>query len=173
MRKMLIALIVALATVLTPAFVTTAPAAHAAAKTAAVIKTPEPMVNYYYNKQKLDPRCMKGRVICISMKQRMLTYVVNGKRVVAMQARFGSRKYPTRRGVFYVYAKYVHYRSRAYGSQMPYSMFFDNGRAVHYSANFASVGYRSTSHGCANVRDMKALKYLYTYVPMGTKVVVY
>ena len=78
-----------------------------------------------------------------------------------------------REGVFHVYFKDPDHVSRLYGSAMPYSMFFSGGQAVHYSSDFASVGYAGASHGCVNVRDYDGLAHLYSQVQVGDTVVVY
>jgi lipoprotein-anchoring transpeptidase ErfK/SrfK len=56
---------------------------------------------------------------------------------------------------------------------MPYSMFFDGGQAVHYSSDFAAVGYAGASHGCVNIRDYDGVAHLYDQVRVGDTVVVY
>ena len=56
---------------------------------------------------------------------------------------------------------------------MPFAMFFSDGQAVHYSPDFASVGYNGASHGCVNVRDHDGVAWLFDQVVVGDKVVVY
>ena len=121
----------------------------------------------------LDPRCLTpGKVICVSKTTSQLVFVVDGKPQFSMSARFGRPGMETREGVFSVYFK----TTMAKGvdeSDMPYSLFFSGGQAVHYSANFARVGYNWGSHGCVNVRNMEKLQALYAAAPVGTKVVIY
>ena len=77
--------------------------------------------------------------------------------------RFGaSSDTPTREGVFHVYLKDADHVSQLYGSAMPYSMFFSGGQAVHYSSDFAAVGYDGASHGCVNVRDYDGVAWLFS-----------
>ncbi len=121
----------------------------------------------------LDPRCLTGRVMCISKTTRSLTWVVDGKAQLTMAARFGPASEPTREGVFSVYFKSADWVSRTYGSAMPYSMFFSGGQAVHYSSSFARVGYNGNSHGCVNIRNWDGIAWLYSQVRLGDKVVVY
>ncbi|WP_435860873.1 L,D-transpeptidase family protein [Streptomyces nigrescens] len=121
----------------------------------------------------LDPRCMRGRVICISKRSNTLTWVVNGRIVSAMDVRFGSQYTPTREGTFRITFKSRHHVSTLYHTAMPYAMFFSGGQAVHYSADFAAHGYRGASHGCVNVRDKQKIAALFHTVKGGTKVVVY
>ncbi|MFF8862702.1 L,D-transpeptidase family protein [Streptomyces sp. NPDC015139] len=120
-----------------------------------------------------DPRCMTGRVLCISKTSRTLRWMVDGRTVSTMSVRFGSQYTPTREGVFRVYWKSRHHVSTLYHSSMPYAMFFSGGQAVHYSYDFAARGYAGGSHGCVNVRDETAVAALFAQVRGGDKVVVY
>ncbi|WP_374193564.1 L,D-transpeptidase family protein [Streptomyces sp. BSE7-9] len=120
-----------------------------------------------------DPRCMTGRVMCISKSSRTLRWMIDGRTVSTMPVRFGSEYTPTREGVFRVYWKSRHHVSTLYDSPMPYAMFFSGGQAVHYSSDFAARGYAGASHGCVNVRDEDAIARLYEQVRDGDKVVVH
>ncbi|WP_277439733.1 L,D-transpeptidase family protein [Streptomyces sp. SPB162] len=122
---------------------------------------------------KLDPRCMTGRVLCISKTSRSLSWVINGKVQTTMDVRFGSQYTPTREGQFKVDFKSRDHVSTIYHSSMPYAMFFSGGQAVHYSSDFAARGYAGASHGCVNVRDKAAIASLFDQVKAGDKVVVY
>ncbi|MEV7612341.1 L,D-transpeptidase family protein [Streptomyces sp. NPDC089799] len=120
-----------------------------------------------------DPRCMTGRVMCISKESRTLAWMIDGKVVSSMDVRFGSENTPTREGVFKVDRKERKWTSTLYHTSMPYAMFFSGGQAVHYSADFAARGYAGASHGCVNVRDMGKVSALFDQVTVGDKVVVY
>ncbi|MFC9298417.1 peptidoglycan-binding protein [Streptomyces sp. NPDC057011] len=120
-----------------------------------------------------DPRCMTGRVMCISKESRTLAWMIDGKVVSTMDVRFGSENTPTREGEFKVEWKAKDWTSTIYHTPMPYSMFFSRGQAVHYSADFAARGYAGASHGCVNVRDKGKLSALFDQVQVGDKVVVY
>ncbi|MCZ4120716.1 L,D-transpeptidase family protein [Streptomyces sp. H39-S7] len=122
---------------------------------------------------KLDPRCMTGRVLCISKTSRSLSWVIDGKVQTSMDVRFGSQYTPTREGLFKVDFKSRDHVSTIYHSSMPYAMFFSGGQAVHYSSDFAARGYAGASHGCVNVRDKAAIASLFNQVKAGDKVVVY
>ncbi|WP_438492335.1 L,D-transpeptidase family protein [Streptomyces asiaticus] len=122
---------------------------------------------------KPDPRCLTGRVLCISKTSRTLAWMVNGRVVSAMDVRFGSEYTPTREGLFQVNFKSRDHVSTIYHTPMPYAMFFSGGQAVHYSADFAARGYSGASHGCVNVRDKKKIAALFDRVKAGDKVVVY
>lgn len=120
-----------------------------------------------------DARCMTGRVMCVSKSTSMLTWVIDGQPQYQFPVRFGSADLPTREGVFPVYRKAREIRSNIDQSLMPFSMFFSGGEAVHYSPNFARVGYAGNSHGCVNVRDWNGIARLYAAVNLGDKVVVH
>ncbi|MFI5759973.1 MULTISPECIES: L,D-transpeptidase family protein [unclassified Streptomyces] len=120
-----------------------------------------------------DPRCMTGRVMCISKESRTLAWMIDGKVVTTLDVRFGSENTPTREGEFAVEWKAKDWVSTLYHTPMPYSMFFSKGQAVHYSADFAARGYAGASHGCVNVRDKAKLATLFDAVKVGDKVVVY
>ncbi|NEA99775.1 murein L,D-transpeptidase [Streptomyces sp. SID13726] len=120
-----------------------------------------------------DPRCLTGRVLCISKNSRTLRWMIDGRTVMTVPVRFGSVGTPTREGVFSVYWKSRHHVSTLYDSPMPYAMFFSGGQAVHYSADFAAHGYSGGSHGCVNVRDEAAIADLFAQVRSGDKVVVH
>ncbi|MFI8102436.1 peptidoglycan-binding protein [Streptomyces sp. NPDC086023] len=120
-----------------------------------------------------DPRCMSGRVMCISKESRTLAWMIDGKVQMAFDVRFGSENTPTREGQFSVEWKAREWTSTLYHTPMPYAMFFSRGQAVHYSADFAARGYAGASHGCVNVRDKAKLSSLFDQVKVGDKVVVY
>ncbi|MFJ8072702.1 L,D-transpeptidase family protein [Streptomyces sp. NPDC096176] len=124
-------------------------------------------------KAKLDPRCMTGRVMCISKTTRTLSWMIDGKVLSTMDVRFGSQYTPTREGVFNVGWKSRDHVSTIYDTPMPYAMFFSGGQAVHYSSDFAARGYNGASHGCVNVRDKGKIAALFDQVRTGDKVVVY
>ena len=121
----------------------------------------------------LDRRCRTGRVMCVDKSTRTLTWVVDGKPLMVMWARFGGPGRETREGTFRVSRKYEYVISNLYFTPMPYSMFFSGGQAVHYSSNFARLGYASSSHGCVNIADHAQVKSLFFKVRVGDKVVVH
>ncbi|MER6913815.1 L,D-transpeptidase family protein [Streptomyces sp. NPDC000594] len=122
---------------------------------------------------RLDPRCLNGRVLCVSKATRSLSWVVDGTVRATLDVRFGSEYTPTREGVFQVFWKSRHHVSTLYDTPMPYAMFFSGGQAVHYSADFAAQGYNGASHGCVNVRDKAGIAALFAAVRTGDKVVVH
>jgi peptidoglycan hydrolase-like protein with peptidoglycan-binding domain len=123
----------------------------------------------------LDARCRTGRVLCIDKTSRTVRWVVDGHVRLSLDARFGStlNDTPTREGLFHVYLMDADHVSKLFGSSMPYSMFFSGGQALHYSSDFATVGYYGASHGCVNIRDYDGLQWLFSQVRVGDAVVVY
>ncbi|WP_241267493.1 L,D-transpeptidase family protein [Streptomyces scabichelini] len=122
---------------------------------------------------KPDPRCMTGRVMCISKTSRTLRWMIDGRTLSTVDVRFGSQYTPTREGEFSVNFKSRHHVSTLYDTPMPYAMFFSGGQAVHYSSDFAATGYNGASHGCVNVRDEGKIAALFAQVRTGDKVVVH
>jgi peptidoglycan hydrolase-like protein with peptidoglycan-binding domain len=121
----------------------------------------------------LDARCRTGRVMCVDKSSRTIRWVIDGKVIKTMDVRFGGPSTPTREGVFSVGYKSRDHHSKLYDTDMPFAMFFSGGQAVHYSPDFASVGYNGASHGCVNVRDYNGIAWLFDQVEVGDKVVVY
>ncbi|MCD4524096.1 L,D-transpeptidase family protein [Nocardioides sp. cx-173] len=121
----------------------------------------------------LDRRCLTGRVLCIDKTSSTLRWVVDGRVLKTMDARFGGAATPTREGLFQVTYKSRDHVSSLYETSMPFAMFFSRGQAVHYSPDFAAVGYDGASHGCVNIRDHDGVAWLYDQVRVGDEVVVY
>jgi peptidoglycan hydrolase-like protein with peptidoglycan-binding domain len=121
----------------------------------------------------LDSRCLTGRVICVDKSTRSVRWVVEGKVKYWMEARFGRASMPTREGVFSINRKSRDHVSSIYESSMPLAQFFSGGQAVHYSPDFAAVGYDGASHGCVNVRDWDLAERLFNDTRIGDRVVVY
>lgn len=121
----------------------------------------------------IDPRCMTGRSLCIDKSANALRWIVDGDVLMTFDVRFGCVGTPTREGAFSVYWKSREHVSSLYDSEMPFAMFFDGGQAVHYSSDFAAVGYSGCSHGCVNVRDYDGIAALFDQVVVGDKVIVY
>ncbi|MFK4084319.1 L,D-transpeptidase [Kribbella sp. NPDC020789] len=152
---------------------TTAQAATVAPKTAVAVPQKAVAKTKYIGRYHLDPRCMKGRVMCANKKTHKLVYLINGKTVYVLDVRFGGSKTPTRNGQFKVYRKSKNHVSSLYKSKMPYAMFFSGGQAVHYSSDFKARGYNGASHGCMNIRDKAKLAKIFAQIKIGDKVVVY
>ena len=114
----------------------------------------------------------RATTICVDMRQRLVRLVRDGEVALTMDARFGIAGQETRPGSFRVTSKSRDHVSTLYGTAMPYALFFDGDRAVHYSAFFARDGYAGASHGCVNVRDRAKARSLFDAVRVGTPVIV-
>ena len=134
-----------------------------------------PVANDTGEIQQLDPRCMTGRVVCVSMDQKLVSLVINGEPVTTRATRFGMPGYETRRGDFRILMKMWDEVSHIFGTRypMPYSTYYDAGFSLHFSDNFADVGYESGSHGCVNIRDYSYQKWFFEQVHEGDRVVIY
>ena len=122
----------------------------------------------------LPRRCTEvDRAICIDKTTKLLRYVRKGKVVMTLDARFGAPGMETGEGTFQVNSKSRNHTSSKYRTWMPFAMFFNGDEAVHYSPDFASVGYIRGSHGCVGVRNIEKAEELFDMVPEGTRVYVY
>ncbi len=125
--------------------------------------------------QDLDPRCATGKVVCISKQQRRMSYVVDGKVRFTREARFAMPGWDSPEGSFRIWYMNSDTVSTIFGERtpMPYAVFYDGNVAIHFSQDFADKGYDSGSHGCSQLRDYQAAKWLYEQVKVGDRVVVY
>ena len=82
-------------------------------------------------------------------------------------------------GTFAISRKYKDYTSKAYGAEMPYSMFFSaDGKAIHGTQWATLRSYFHTyvsgavgSHGCVGLTREDA-KTMFEWAPMDTRIVV-
>jgi hypothetical protein len=126
------------------------------------------------NSVNLPSRCeTSGRVLCVDKSKRKLYYVKAGKIIKTADARFGCRGMRTREGTFRVRWKSRNHFSSMFHSPMPYAMFFSGGQAVHYSPDFARVGYNGCSHGCVNIRSRGTIAWIFDQIRVGDRVYVY
>ena len=125
--------------------------------------------------QELDPRCAEGKVVCISKAQKKMSLVVDGQVLFTREARFSRPGWESPTGVFRIWYMNQDTVSTIFGERtpMPYAIFYDGNVAIHYSDDFAQVGYEGGSHGCSQLRDYQAAKWLFEQVKRGDKVVVY
>jgi hypothetical protein len=120
-----------------------------------------------------DRRCLTGLVICVDKQTHTLRLVRDGRTELTLAVRFGAGAHPTRDGTFHIFAKDRHHVSSLYpGLQMPYSLFFSGGEAVHYSPVFAEQR-RGHSHGCVETLDEAGTRKLFEATKVGDPVVVY
>ncbi len=125
--------------------------------------------------QALDPRCTQGKVVCVSKAQRKMSYVVDGKARFTREARFSGPGWDSPEGEFRIWYMNSETVSKIFGERtpMPYAVFYDGNVAIHYSQDFADKGYEGGSHGCSQLRDYQAAKWLYEQLKVGDRVVVY
>lgn len=125
--------------------------------------------------QALDSRCTTGKVVCISKRQKKLSYVVDGKVLFTRDARFSRPGYDSPEGAFRIWYMDSDTVSKIFGERtpMPYAIFYNDNVAIHFSDDFAQKGYDSGSHGCTQLRDYQVAKWLYEQVKIGDRVVVY
>ncbi|WP_051208807.1 L,D-transpeptidase, partial [Propionicicella superfundia] len=118
----------------------------------------------------LDSRCTTGRAICVDKTARKVYWVVNGRIQKTLDARFAMPGYATPTGSYKVYRKvYLDYSRTYNNAKMPFSIYYQGGRAVHYSYGFAAQGYNGGSHGCVNLRDWAGAEWLYNQARVGDK----
>ncbi|MEI8081110.1 MAG: L,D-transpeptidase family protein [Actinomycetes bacterium] len=115
----------------------------------------------------------KGKTVCVDMTQKVLRLYKDGKVLKTIDARFGGPGNETHAGLFRVFEKRLHDYSQLYKTPMPYSAYFDGGRALHYSMYFDAQGYNGASHGCINIGSRAEAKYVFNFVRIGTRVKVY
>jgi peptidoglycan hydrolase-like protein with peptidoglycan-binding domain len=125
--------------------------------------------------QALDTRCLTGKVVCISKRQKKMSYVVNGQAQLTRAARFSRPGYDSPVGEFRIWYMNQDTISKIFGERtpMPYAIFYLGNVAIHYSDDFARTGYASGSHGCSQLNDYQSAKWLYEQVKVGDRVVVY
>ena len=120
-----------------------------------------------------------SKEIRVYIDRQILVAVENGNEVYQFDIVTGRDGKETTAGTYQVLRKHKKYTSKAYGSEMPYSMFFtEDGKAIHgtqmatlrsylHSYLTQSVG----SHGCVGLTDDNALA-LFEWAPVGTPVIV-
>ena len=127
------------------------------------------------------------RIEVTSWNQKLVAYDDNSK-VFEFDCVLGDRMTPTRAGSFRITRKDPHHISGQSGRPMPYSMFFDQGRAIHggthvdirHLAMRAGLGEldsvlpdskKIASHGCVNL-NLGDAQHLYEWATIGTPVTV-
>jgi hypothetical protein len=115
---------------------------------------------------------LDGKVIIINQPHQIGAAYDLGKKILDFDVLTGDCETPTYAGIFRVELKSRHHISRRYGTQMPYALFFDRGRAIHEG----DVPPRKTieewaSHGCVRSRIAVAKK-LFKWANIGTTLVI-
>ena len=117
--------------------------------------------------------------IQVFIERQILVALEDGEEVYSFDVVTGREEKETTVGKYKIFRKHKKYTSKAYGSEMPYTMFFtEDGKAIHgtqmatlrsylHSYLTESVG----SAGCVGLTDDNA-KALFDWAPVGTIVVV-
>ena len=120
-----------------------------------------------------------NKEIHVFIEEQVLIAFENGEEVYNFDIVTGRDGKETEAGKYRVFRKHEKYTSKAYGSEMPYTMFFtEDGKAIHgtqmatlrsylHSYLTESVG----SQGCVGLTDDNA-QALFEWAPMGTAVIV-
>lgn len=88
-------------------------------------------------------------IIAVTKRDQKMVVTVDGKPKYSWWVSTGMRGFDTPRGHYKVSWLDEHHKSKQYNdAPMPYSIFFDNGRAIH---GFAGGTGRPASHGCVRL----------------------
>ena len=88
-------------------------------------------------------------VVTVTKSDQRMVVAVNGQPRFKWQVSTGKRGFDTPRGSYKVSWLDEHHKSKQYNdAPMPYSIFFDNGRAIH---GFAGGVGGPASHGCVRL----------------------
>jgi len=120
-----------------------------------------------------NKRISPARWIEIDLSEQRLRAYEGKKLVYSFRTSTGKRSTPTPRGSFRIDSKYRTHRMRGSGydiSDVPYTMYFYNGYAIHGAYWHNRFG-TPVSHGCVNLPVKQARK-LYNWTSVGTEVVV-
>lgn len=137
----------------------------------------------------------EGAAIDISKKDRkvrLLTLRSDGsvRTHITLEARFGGPNYPLKDGKHQTNKPLVDYQSTngqfrvtrkvrdevstyVADAEMPFSIYYYRGEAIHFSKSFKDEGYNGSSHGCVNVRDRKQAEHLFKDTREGYFVLVH
>ncbi len=117
--------------------------------------------------------------IRVYIEPQTLVALENGEEVYSFDIVSGQPGKETTLGTFDVLRKHEKYTSKAYGSEMPYSMFFSiDGKAIHgthmsvlRSYLHAYLNESVGSKGCIGLTDDNA-KALFDWAPVGTPIII-
>ena len=121
----------------------------------------------------------KKKEIQVFIKEQVLVALEDGKKIYSFDIVTGSDGKETNAGRYLIFRKVKKYTSKAYGSEMPYTMFFTkDGKAIHGTQMATLRSYLHSyltdsvgSKGCVGLTDDNA-KALFEWAPVGTLVVV-
>ena len=114
-----------------------------------------------------------GKWIEVVLSQQRVNAWQDGRLVMTSIMSSGKPSTPTRRGTFHIYTKLVSTRMRGPGYDLPnvpYTMYFDGGIALHGAYWNPPYG-RPSTHGCVNLPTPFAAR-LFRWAYLGMTVVV-
>jgi hypothetical protein len=127
------------------------------------------------------PEGVTGRWVQVDLFEQTLAAYEGNRLVYATLIASGLDEWPTRPGLFNVYAKLYADRMRGayredgsdyyYLEAVPWVMYYDGQRALHGEYWHDGLGFRR-SHGCVNLAPLDA-RWLYEWTEVGTPVWVY
>jgi lipoprotein-anchoring transpeptidase ErfK/SrfK len=116
-----------------------------------------------------------GKVIIINQANQTGAAYENGRLIMSFPVLSGDDETPTRNGTYNIERKVRNYFSRRYRVPMPYSLFFDGGRAIHEGWVPRKLKDRKekwATHGCVHV-EMPIAKKLFQWAEeKKTKVII-
>jgi len=120
-----------------------------------------------------------AKEIRVYIEPQTLVALENGKEVYSFDIVSGQPGKETTLGNFDVLRKHEKYTSKAYGSEMPYTMFFStDGKAIHGTQMSVLRSYLHAylnesvgSKGCIGLTDDNA-QALFDWAPIGTPIII-
>lgn len=120
--------------------------------------------------------------IVVNLEEQMVEALDGDEQVYQFICVTGDDDHPTDKGDFHIFRKQHPYRSKTYGVEMDYAMFFtEDGKALHQYHGPIPLSVVRTmrqgvsdwfgSHGCVRLQEEDA-RALYEWAPMNTKVTV-
>ena len=127
----------------------------------------------------LGSEAAAAKEIRVYIEPQILVALENGKEVYSFDIVSGQPGKETTLGTFGVLRKHEKYTSKAYGSEMPYTMFFSSdGKAIHGTQMSVLRSYLHAylnesvgSKGCIGLTDDNA-KALFDWAPVGTPIII-
>jgi hypothetical protein len=127
------------------------------------------------------PAGVTGRWIQVDLYEQTLAAYEDNRLVYATLISSGLNEWPTRPGLFHIYAKLLADRMRGsyrpdgsdyyYLESVPWVMYYDGARALHGEYWHDGLGFKR-SHGCVNMSPLDA-RWLFDWAATGTPVWVY
>jgi hypothetical protein len=108
--------------------------------------------------------------IVVSKQNQTIWSFKNGKISHRYRTSTGEGGYDTRAGWFDVYLRQTLHHSKLYDVDMPYSLFFSGGQAIHASTALSRLG-SPASHGCVRL-PLRNARTLFNESPLGRPVIV-